>query len=258
MMKIFNYYAHYYDLIYRDKNYGAEVEFIKNHLLAYAPNAKSILELGSGTGIHAFLLAESGYEVRGVDISEQMLARACDRLVGLPPELAAKLEFSPGDVCSINLNQQFDVAIALFHVINYQTTNTRLQSFFQTIKNHLKPEGIIVFDFWYGPAVLSDRPSIRVKRLENDEVSIIRIAEPVMYPKQNLVEVNYQVLITDKISGHVQELKESHQMRYLFMPEIELLLENVGMEVIKLGEWMSDRPTGFDTWNGYCVAKFSN
>jgi SAM-dependent methyltransferase len=256
-MKTFDYYAHYYDLIYQDKGYRTEVGFITNFFETFAPSARSILELGSGTGIHAVLLAEAGYKVHGIDISEEMLNQAKSRLAQLPSEVKTKLEFSYGDICTIALGQKFDVAIALFHVVNYQTTNQRLHDFFQTVKNHLKPEGILIFDFWYGAAVLSDRPSIRVKRLENDEVKIIRIAEPVMYPQQNLVEVNYQILITDKSNGNVQELKESHQMRYLFIPEIELFLYQVGMEIIKFGEWLSDRPAGFDTWGVYCVAKFS-
>ena len=253
-MKIFDRYANYYDLIYQDKDYAAEVEFVISQIQAFAPNARSILELGSGTGIHAILLAESGYEVNGVDISPEMLDRAASRLAELP-ELGAKLKFSQGDICTIDLDRQFDVAIALFHVVDYQTTNSRLQSFFQTAKNHLKPEGILIFDFWYGAAVLSDRPQIRVKRLENEEIGLIRIAEPVMYPERNQVEVNYQILITDKTDGEVRELRESHQMRYLFMPEIEMLLDSLGMEIIKVGEWLSDRPIGFDTWSVYCVAK---
>jgi len=254
-MKTFDYYAHYYDLIYQDKDYKSEVRFIMDFFQTFAPSAKSILELGSGTGIHAVLLAEADYQVHGIDISEEMLKQAKSRQAQLLPELTAKLEFSQGDICTVDLGQKFDVAIALFHVINYQTTNQRLQDFFGTARKHLKPEGILIFDFWYGTAVLSDRPSIRVKRLENDRVKIIRIAEPVMYPQQNLVEVNYQILITDKSNGNVRELKESHQMRYLFMPEIELLLKQAGMEIIKLGEWLSDRPAGIDTWGVYCVAK---
>jgi len=254
-MKIFDRYANYYDLIYQDKNYTAEVEFVVHQLQTFAPHAKSILELGSGTGIHAILLAESGYEINGVDISTEMLDRAESRLAKLSPDLKAKLKFSQGDICTICLDQKYDTAIALFHVVDYQTTNSRLQSFFQTARNHLQPEGILIFDFWYGAAVLSDRPQIKVKRLENDHISLIRIAETVMYPDQNQVEVNYQILITDKANGEVRELRESHQMRYLFMPEIKMLLDSVGMEIIKVGEWLSDRPAGFDTWSVYCVAK---
>lgn len=256
-MKTFDYYAHYYDLIYQDKNYSSEVKFITDFFPTFMASANSILELGSGTGIHAVLLAEAGYQVHGIDISKEMLNQAESRLALLPTELATKLKFSYGDVCTIALGQKFDVAIALFHVVNYQTTNQRLQDFFQTVRNHLKPEGILIFDFWYGVAVLSDRPSVRVKRLENDLVKIIRIAEPIMYPQQNLVEVNYQILITDKSNGHVRELNESHPMRYLFMPEIESLLNHVGMKIVKFGEWLSDRPAGFDTWGVYCVAKLS-
>ena len=56
----FNKIANYYDLIYQDKNYLKEVEYIKNLIAEFADNKESILELGCGTGKHASLLAEEG------------------------------------------------------------------------------------------------------------------------------------------------------------------------------------------------------
>ncbi len=254
-MKIFDDYANYYDLIYQDKNYIAEVEFIKKHLQTYAPAAQSILELGCGTGIHAVLLAEAGYFVHGVDISAKMLAQAEARLQQVPQQVAANLRFSSGNICAIDLDQQFDVVLALFHVADYQITNSDLQNFFNTAKIHLKPDGILIFDFWYGAAVLSDPPKISIKRLENDQIKILRIAEPTMLAHQNQVDVNYQILIVDKPTSEVNELRELHQMRYLFLPEIELFLENAGMKILKTGEWLTDNPLSLESWSGYCVAK---
>ena len=52
-----------------------------------------------------------------------------------------------------------------------------------TAAKHLKPNGVFIFDFWYGPGVLTDPPVVRLKRLENEEIEVLRIAEPVMHPK---------------------------------------------------------------------------
>jgi SAM-dependent methyltransferase len=254
-MKVFGNYARYYNLLYRDKDYAGEAQFIHQLIQTHAPNTQSLLELGCGTGTHAQLLAKEGYDVHGVDLSTEMLQQASDRVSQLPQELASRLAFYQGDIREIRINQQFDAIISLFHVFSYQTTNEDLRAAFATVKAHLKPNGVFIFDYWYGPAVLSDRPSTRVKRLEDEEISITRIAEPVMHPNQNLVDVNYQVFIKEKNTGAVEELQETHQMRYLFKPEVNLLFADSQLKLIECREWMTKREPGFDTWGVYCIGR---
>jgi SAM-dependent methyltransferase len=253
-MGVFGNYARYYDLLYRDKDYAGEAAFIDRLIRTHHPNARDLLELGCGTGQHALLLAKSGYQIHGVDLSTQMLQQANERLLALPPDLAAKLQFSQGDIRSVRLERDFDVVISLFHVISYQTTTTDLQAALTTARQHLRPGGILIFDVWYGAAVLSERPSVRVKRLEDAEICVTRIAEPIVYSNENLVEVNYQVFVRDKQNNSVEELHESHRMRYLFVPEMDLLLAQAGFKILACREWMSDREIGTDTWGIYFVA----
>jgi len=254
-MSVFGNYARYYDLLYHDKDYVGEAQFIHRLIQSHAPDAQNLLELGCGTGNHAVLLAKEGYQIHGVDFSEEMLEKASDRLSQLPTDLASKLEFTCEDIRQVRLNQTFDVVLSLFHVISYQTTNEDLLAAFATAKQHLKPGAIFIFDVWYGPAVLSDRPSTRIKRLENEESSVTRIAEPVLHPNQNWVDVNYQIFIRDKSNRAVEELQETHRMRYLFQPEIELLLKQLQIELLDCREWLSDRELGLDTWGAYFVAR---
>jgi SAM-dependent methyltransferase len=250
-MSIFNNYARYYDLLYRDKDYVRETQFIQQLIKTHASDPRDILDLGCGTGIHALLLAKQGYQIQGVDISQQMLQKANAHLCHLPPELASKLKFTHGDIRTVRLNQSFDVVLSLFH----QTTNEDLRATFATVKEHLKPGGIFIFDVWYGPAVLSDRPIVRVKRLEDEQTFLTRIAEPILYPNENRVDVNYQVFIRDKNSNTFEVLQETHRMRYLFKPEIELLSCEFQIQVVAYREWMSNHEAGFDTWGVYFVGR---
>jgi len=259
-MTIFRNYATYYNLLYKDKDYAGEVEYVHNLFQKYRPGTMSILNLGCGTGRHDFLLAEKGYKVTGVDMSEEMLAVANSQLSSLSahPSTAdsqlSTLNFRQGDIRSIRLNRTFDVIISLFHVISYQTTNEDLASAFATAKAHLKPGGIFIFDCWYGPAVLTDRPMVRVRRLEDEDIQITRIAEPVMHPNENIVDVNYHVFIKDKLQGSYEEVRENHRMRYLFMPEINQLLKAAGLTTISCEEWMTAKEPGVDTWGVTVVA----
>ncbi|WP_017721974.1 class I SAM-dependent DNA methyltransferase [Kamptonema formosum] len=256
-MSVFGNYARYYDLLYRDKDYAGEAHYVSKLLQAHAPAAQSILELGCGTGAHAALLAEKGYEVCGVDMSAEMLERANKRLQALPAQQASKLQFHQGDIRTFRLIRQFDAVISLFHVISYQTANEDLRAAFATAKTHLKPGGAFIFDCWYGPAVLSDPPAVRVKRLQDEEIAVTRIAEPVMYANDNLVDVNYQVFIKNLQDGTIDTIEETHRMRYLFKPELELLLSGAGFELMACGEWMTDKEPGFNTWGVYFVGRAS-
>jgi SAM-dependent methyltransferase len=254
-MKVFGNYAQYYDLLYRDKDYHAETQFIQKLIQTHAPAANSILDLGCGTGIHASLLAQKGYQVHGVDMSSEMLQTASDRMNLLPAEFANQLHFYQEDIRSLRLGQAFDVVLSLFHVVSYQITNQDLVATFQTAKEHLHRGGIFIFDAWYGPAVLSDRPTLRVKRLEDNHIFATRIAEPYMYPNSNRVDIKYQIFIRDKQNNTVDEIAETHQMRYLFQPEVELLLNNLRMQIVDCREWMSDHEPDFGTWGVYWIIR---
>lgn len=250
-MSVFGNYAHYYDLCYHDKDYAAESGFIRQLLQHYAPAARSLLELGSGTGRHAERLAQAGYRVHGVDRSAIMLQQAQQRRAHLMPEVADRLEFSHGDIRTVHVHQTFDAIISLFHVLSYQTTNDDVVATFGTMKHHLNPGGLVLFDFWYGPAVLTDRPGTRIKRFEDDSARIVRLAEATMSPNENLVHVHYDVLIEDKATHHLETLEETHVMRYFFYPELDFLLKQAGLRIITGLEWMRpDAPLSFESWNG--------
>ena len=252
-MNVFGSYARYYDLLNRDKDYGLEAEYVDGLIQARAPGAKTILNLGCGTGKHDFFLAEKGYEMTSVDLSEEMLAVAKARLStsNLQPPLP---HFQRGDIRSVRFNKTFDVIVSLFHVMSYQRTNEDLSAAFDTARAHLRPGGKFIFDFWYGPAVLTERPSIRIKRMEDEEIEVTRIAEPVLHAERNLVEVNYQVMVIEKATRRVEKIRETHHMRYLFIPEIIGYLSAHGMELVHAAEWMTQKIPDTGTWSVCCTA----
>jgi SAM-dependent methyltransferase len=248
-------YARYYDLLYRDKDYRGETEFVERVIRAHVPRPCRILDLGCGTGVHDVMLAERGHDVTGIDGSEEMLAVASRRVAGLPPAIAARVRFVKGDVRGPDVDGCYDVVLALFHVLSYQLTNDDLNAVFSGVKARLAPDGVFIFDCWYGPAVLTDRPTTRVKRLADENTIVTRIAVPTLHPNLNRVDVRYQLFVKDLRTGKVEEISETHRMRYLFHPELELLAENAGLRIVSSGAWMSDREPDFSTWYVYFVVR---
>ena len=254
-MTVFAGYSRYYDLLYRDKDYAGEAQYIADLVRRHSPDAKSVMEIGCGTGAHASEMARLGFELEGVDMSEGMLEAAEARLSSLDPALASKLSFSRGDARTVRLGRKFDAVISLFHVMSYQTSNDDLAAAFTTAREHLEPNGVFVFDCWYGPAVLRQWPSITEKHLSDEATEVFRRAEPVIHANENTVDVNYTVTFTDKLTRAEEVLKETHHMRYLFTPEIELALETAGMKLVDSRGWMSDDAPGFETWGACFVGR---
>ncbi|MBW7859205.1 MAG: methyltransferase domain-containing protein [Leptonema sp. (in: Bacteria)] len=152
-MSVFQAYSTYYDLLYQDKDYTAESNYVIDRLTSLlGKKPKSILELGCGTGKHAEIFAKHDIDVWGVDVSATMIEQAKQRL--------PNANFTQGDVRSVQIDQTFDSVISLFHVASYQTTNDDIKSYLKTAAYHLKTGGVFLFDFWYGPAVYGQQPTV--------------------------------------------------------------------------------------------------
>lgn len=250
MTIVFDAYARYYDLLYQDKDYLAEAEYIVSQIQQLAPTAKRILELGCGTGGHTAYLAKMGYIVHAIDLSEAMLSCAIEKKANLTPDVASRLSFEKGDIRTLRTGETYDVVISLFHVMSYQTSNADIEAAFKTASSHLKTGGLFLFDFWYGPAVLTEKPEIRVKHFESEKIDITRIAEPILDANESTVEVNYTLFIKDKLTEKIEQIFESHKLRYFFLTELQHYLAGRFIPA-KASKWMTEFPLSENTWSAF-------
>lgn len=251
-MKVFGDYAKYYDIIYRDKDYSSETEYVKTLLKKFSNEVKTILDLGCGTGKHACLLAEMGFTVTGVEVSEEMHRAASAR--NECEEQISKPEFLIGDIRNIEIGMKFDAVIMLFHVMSYQTANDDVNKAMKTVTNHLRPGGIFVFDFWYGPAVLIQKPERRLRIFSDPKYEIKREAIPEVRLNDNIVNVVYEIEASNYLSGQSEKVSEAHCMRYFFLPELDNFLENAGLSRLHSEEWMTGNELSEKSWSGVCIA----
>jgi len=233
-MSTFRSYADYYDTIYCSKDYSAECDFLESIFSKYSNKPiEAILDLGCGTGGHSLILAEKGHEITGVDISEEMLeiaeAKAKNRGINI--------KFIRGDLRDINIGKKFDAVISMFAVISYQITNEDLISAFKAALRHLKRNGLFIFDVWFGPAILTQKPSERFKVIKKDNERIIRFATPILDILNHTVEVKYKVirLSKDKV---LDETDEVHTVRFLFPQEIKFISNMIGFKILEFCPFM--------------------
>lgn len=242
-MSAFERYAYYYDLFYQDKDYEGEARFVHDLIVKHAPDARSILELGCGTGRHARHLMALGHQVHGVDMSEGMLESARESLDGTP------FTCSHGDARTYRDGTTYDAVVTLFHVMSYQTTDADLNAVFETAATHLGPGGVFVFDAWHGPAVRALVPEVRVRTLQSGTQSVERVATPTLYPEADRVDVHYQITVTEETTGETETFGEVHPMRYLFPAHMRALCEAHGFDLAEECETLTGGPLGETTWN---------
>jgi len=240
---VFNAYSRYYDLLYRDKDYEGEAQYVHGLLSRYGVRQGDLLEFGSGTGKHGCLLAGMRYSVHGVERSDDMVDRS---------QSCEGFTCEQGDICMVRLERKFDAVLSLFHVVSYLTANQEVLAVFKRAAEHLNEGGLFVFDFWYSPAVYALRPEVRVKRMIDDCTEISRIAEPIVRPNENRVDVHYTIYARDLGTDAIEVMEETHPMRHFSLPEIDFLCQMTGFERIGAEEFLTGKPIGENTW-GACV-----
>lgn len=246
MDKVFDAYSLYYDLLYKDKDYAAETNYVSGLIKEFNPFARTILELGCGTGKHAVCFAAHKFSVHGIDQSETMLHKAKTIATDF-------ISFEKADIRNYTSPEKYDVVISLFHVMSYMTDDPSLCAVFKTAKNHLLKNGLFIFDCWHGPAVIHDPPVSRSRVFEDAHTFVKRISTPEVFPAKNRVDVHFKVNVKNKHTSEENVLKETHSMRYLFPDELDKIAAENNFETLRQEEWLSAFPLSDRSWNGCYV-----
>lgn len=251
-MEKFQDYAYYYNAFYKDKNYKKEAETVERLFKNQnSGEQNSILNLGCGTGRHDIEFAKMGYSVTGIDLSSQMIEVAKSNTC----HGQYNIEYEVADIRNYDVRKSYDVVTALFHVMSYQNSNRDVMDTFDTASKAIRENGIFVFDLWYGPGVLSDKPTVRFKTVEDTDYILYRIADPLMHVEENVVDVNYKVFVIEKKTGYTRVIEEVHKMRYFFVPELKGYLQNAGFELLECLDSNTLKKTDFNSWTAICVAR---
>jgi SAM-dependent methyltransferase len=248
------FYAEAYDLLYQDKDYSAECDLIERLFRQYgATPIKRVLDLGCGTGNHAIPLAERGYHLTGVDLSAEMLSRA--RAKADQSTAKKRLQFLEGDIRQIGAVGQYEAVLILFAVLGYQLENADVAAALATARRHLAPGGLLLFDVWYGPAVLHQKPTMRMKKIETPDGNIWRATNGELNINKHSCQVRYRLWLIN--NNHlVQESEEDHAMRYFFPMELAQFMDHAGFSLTRLGAFPEfDRDPDESTWNALGVAR---
>lgn len=136
-------FAYYYDLLTENVDYVAISEYISNLLVKNGVDGGILLDLACGTGELSFLLSEKGYDVIGVDASEEMLSIANEK----------KTESENSDIIflcqkmeELDLFGTVNAVVCVLDSINHITNKETLKEAFRRVSLFMEDEGIFIFD----------------------------------------------------------------------------------------------------------------
>ena len=138
---MYNEFAKIYDRL-QEIDYNAFVAYYKQVFDKFNIKPSLMLDLACGTGNVTVPLAECGYDMIGVDLSEEMLGIAADKA----REKNLDILFLNQDMTEFELYGTVDAAVCALDGVNYLTEDGDLAALFSLIKNYLNPGGVFVFD----------------------------------------------------------------------------------------------------------------
>jgi len=238
--------AGFYDLFYADKPYRAEAEFVDRVLTRGGVRRGAMLELACGTGRHALEFERLGWNLTGVDWSADMLAVARQR----GEAEFAKAKFLRQDMRELRVdNGPFDAAVCLFDSIGYLKDNESILSALRGVRDHLRPDGLFVFEFWHAAAMLRSFDPVRVRRFTVPGGRIVRISETTLETAKQLAHVTYSIMEL-RDDGTYFELRETQTNRWFLTQEMAAMLRSVGLEPTGFhAGFETDRPIDEHTWH---------
>jgi SAM-dependent methyltransferase len=254
VIEVFNdAYAATYDTVYAEKNYDAECEAIGKLIAKFGRGEiRRLLDLGCGTGRHAVIFAQRGLDVTGVDRSGPMVARARER--AKQQGLGTNPAFLTGDIRNFSGKQPFDVALMNFNVIGYMSSNDDALSALGSARRNLRRDGLLIADFWYGPAVVADPPGENTREFEGEDARVIRSSSGRHLPDSQCCEISVRVtrLKGDRV---IDEAVETHLVRYFFPLELELMLRTSGFRLMAFSGFPDfGAPASARNWSAAMVA----
>ena len=252
----FDVYAAFYDLLYKDKNYKAEADYIDRLIDRFSKQKKqnlSLLDLACGTGRHLQELYGKGYStLSGSDISKSMIDVA--RTVAQREKL--NIDFYNYSFQNSNsIDKKFDVVISMFSAVNYLTSYEDQSKTLKNVQGLLKKDGLFIFDYWNGNAVTEYYSPLKVLRKNDGNAEIMRISETHL----DLIKQDAFVKFTciySKDNVKASEFVETHHLHYYFFSEMKNLLASHDFEVLHISPFMDiDKELSPKEWNISIVAR---
>lgn len=235
--------AEWYDLMSSSgEDDHKEIEF---WIRAIVASSQPVLELGSGTGRVLIPLLERGFDISGIDTSEDMMnrCRATCRVKGLKPKLYTQ------SMVEFDLTQKFGVVLLPSGSLSLFTLDQDIHSTFERVMAHLRPGGLFIYEF--EPVSAEDNNKDDSKWtghwLKGPDDQVIAWRQRSKY--NSTTHIWEGLFIVEKFTnGRLVETEANERTgRFFTVEEAVQFGKSAGFTGIKATNWLTEEPPGKDS-----------
>ncbi len=219
--------------------YGKESDSGKAFPTEYAENnlqqeRNSILDLGCGTGTLTELLAARGYDMIGIDNSQEMLQIAMEKR----ERSGADILYLMQDMREFELYGTVGAVISVCDSLNYLLEEEDLLQTFRLVNNYLYPGGLFLFDF---NTVYKYREIIGDATIAENREDCSFIWENYYHPEEEINEYDLTIFVKEKpVNGknatgeneYFRRFYENHYQRGYELEQMKGLVEEAGLKFV--------------------------
>lgn len=237
-MQSYTYLSDFYDLFMDNLPYNEWTKFIISTLKAHNVDNGLILDLGCGTGIISEKLSEYGYELIGIDNSEEMLSVALDKKYLSGHDILYLCQ----DMREFELYGTVKAVVCICDSLNYILKNDELVKIFQLVNNYLDPKGLFIFDITTEKKF--DQIADCVIAENREECSFIWENS---YEKTSKINQYDLTLFIKDDNGKYDKVEETHIQKVYTLDEIKEALNLSGLEFIGEYHDFTNQPPNEDS-----------
>lgn len=243
-MDAYTSFAEVYDMFMDNVPYEEWSRYLTELLKEYRIEEGVVCELGCGTGKMTRLLADAGYDMIGVDMSEDMLAIAS-------MENPQQILYLCQDMRELELYGTVAAVVSVCDSMNYLLEEEDLLEVFQRVNEYLEPGGVFLFDLntIYKYETLLGETTICENRPEGSF-----IWENYYDEEEQINEYDLTLFIQEKENLY-RKFEETHYQRGYSMEKIRTLLEEAGMEFVTAYDACTKNPPRENSERIYIVAR---
>ncbi len=246
-METYTTFAQVYDEMMEDIPYEEWCRYLVGLLQEFGVKDGLVLELGCGTGIMTELLAENGYDMIGVDSSEEMLAEALEKR----EKSGHDILYLQQDMREFELFGTVRAVVSVCDSINYILEEKELVQVFSLVNNYLDPDGVFIFDM-KTEHFYRDLAGDAVYGQNGEDVSLIW--ENCYYPEDRINEYSLAMFLREE-DGRYRKEEEVHYQRAYTVEEVRRAMEAAGLQWMSAWDAFTQTPPTEESSRIYIIGK---
>ena len=253
-MEAYTSFAVVYDTFMDNVPYEEWGEYLHGLLLEYGVEDGLVLDLGCGTGTMTEILASKGYDMTGVDFSEEMLDIAMQKRTKSGHDILYLMQ----DMREFELYGTVRAIVSVCDSMNYLTEDCDLEQVFRLANNYLDPGGLFIFDM---NTEYKYREMLGDQTIAEERENCSFIWDNYYYEEEKINEYQLSLFVEDPVLSEktgqdiCRKFQEMHYQRAYSLAEVKAALEVAGMEFVAAYDAFTRNPVHQESERMYIIAR---